>query len=95
MTRAEYLEYVQESLGFPQEASGDRQASKRILFDSQEVCDQLACAHLDYCRKVASILGLTERAPDQGGPEDRPLVGGPIEIFKSLLNLHDPYDMER
>jgi hypothetical protein len=61
VTRAEYLEFVQEALAFPTSVdamtpapSGDVQ----MLRDTPEVCSALRKAHDDYCHAVAAVLGL-------------------------------------
>lgn len=57
MTRAEYLEFVQEHLGFPQTGVGSP-APGNILYDTHEVCQRLREAHERYCAEVALILEL-------------------------------------
>lgn len=57
MTRAEYLEFVEEGLAFPESGVGSPDPS-RILYDHEEVILRLRAAHRDYCRTVASILGI-------------------------------------
>ena len=59
MTRAEYLEYVQESMGFDTDAkdgAGYAYAPEMTLRDTPEVCAQLAEAHKMYCELVEYIL---------------------------------------
>lgn len=62
MTRAEYLEHVQEHCGFastPEEAHGTSPAC--TLRDTPEVCRALERAHAKYCAEVEAIL-FPERA---------------------------------
>lgn len=65
MTRAEYLEYVQEALAFPELTDYDPETrvgmatdpiSVLTLRDTPEVCKALKDAHEEYCRKVEDIL---------------------------------------
>jgi hypothetical protein len=60
MTRAEYLEFVQEGLGFPGTGVGSPDPG-RILYDSKEVVFNLRVAHQKYCNEVATLLDM----PDQ------------------------------
>jgi hypothetical protein len=56
VTRAEYLEFVQEGLAFPESGVGSPDPS-RILYDTDEVILRLRLAHQAYCNEVARILG--------------------------------------
>jgi hypothetical protein len=60
MTRAEYLEFIQEGLGFPETGVGSPDAS-RLLYDSKETVFNLKVAHQKYCNEVAVLLDM----PDQ------------------------------
>lgn len=71
MTRAEYLEFVEESLSFPHTGSGSPSPDV-ILYDEEEVVQALQAAHADYCRRVAAILDIDRTVQESGGPEDRP-----------------------
>lgn len=57
MTRAEYLEHVQERLGFPQTGVGSPSPDS-ILYDHHDVVQRLREAHERYCADVALILEL-------------------------------------
>lgn len=57
MTRAEYLEHVQEGLGFPQTGLGSPDPGN-ILYDHFDVVQRLREAHERYCADVALILEL-------------------------------------
>ncbi len=57
MTRAEYLEFVQEHLGFPQTGVGSPDPA-HLLYDTQDVVTALKIAHEQYCQRVAEILEL-------------------------------------
>lgn len=59
MTRAEYLEYVQECQGFDSKAvdgSGYVYAPDMTLRDTPEVCKALQRAHAKYCHEVEMAL---------------------------------------
>lgn len=64
MTRAEYLEAVEESFYFTDDpfvrtqaaGLGDCTDPSRQLRDTEEVCKALQNAHLEYCQKVEAIL---------------------------------------
>lgn len=71
MTRAEYLEFIEEGMQFPASGIGSP-APGRILYDHEETIQALHAAHIDYCRKVAAILGIDRTYQESGGPEDRP-----------------------
>jgi hypothetical protein len=60
MTRAEYLEFIQEGLGFPETGVGSPDPT-HILYDHEEVILRLRLAHLSYCNEVARILGMTDQ----------------------------------
>lgn len=60
MTRAEYLEFVQEGLAFPETGLGSPDPG-RILYDHEEVIQRLRLAHQSYCNEVARILGLDDQ----------------------------------
>jgi hypothetical protein len=55
MTRAEYLEFVEEGLAFPATGVGSPDPG-RILYDHDAVIASLRAAHAEYCKKVAQIL---------------------------------------
>ncbi len=76
MTRAEYLEYVQEGLVFPETGLGSPDPT-RILYDHEEVIKRLRRAHADYCKQVAAILeiDLPDFDEESGGPEDKAYYG--------------------
>lgn len=62
MTRAEYLESIQEGafLGTtPDDALG--LDPDRTLRDTPKVIEQLKIAHLRYCNEVARVLGFPEQ----------------------------------
>lgn len=59
MTRAEYLEFVQEGLAFPDSGVGSPDPS-RILYDELSVVDALKVAHQRYVNEVAGILGFPD-----------------------------------
>lgn len=71
MTRAEYLEFVEEGLAFPETGVGSPNPAS-ILYDHEEVIQALRAAHTDYCRKVAAILDIDRTYQESGGVEDRP-----------------------
>lgn len=71
MTRAEYLEFVEEGLAFPESGLGSPDPG-RILYDHEEVILRLRAAHAEYCKKVAAILEIPRVYEESGGPEDRP-----------------------
>lgn len=54
MTPAEYIEHVEESLGFPETGVG--QNPDLLLYCTQEQCEDLRKAHEHYCRMVEMIL---------------------------------------
>lgn len=54
MTPAEWVEHVEENLGFTESGLGEN--PERILYATQEQCDALKAAHLEYCQKVEKIL---------------------------------------
>lgn len=58
MTRAEYLEYVQECCGFPLvPGTGDSDVNPLMqLRDTPEACEALRKAHSDYCVAVERVL---------------------------------------
>ena len=59
MTRAEYMEFVQEGLCFPETGVGSPDAA-RILYDELSVVDALKVAHQRYVNEVAGILGFPD-----------------------------------
>lgn len=59
MTRAEYLEFVQEGLAFPDTGVGSPDPS-RILYDELHIVDRLKVAHQRYVNEVADILGFPD-----------------------------------
>jgi hypothetical protein len=54
VTPAEYLEFVEEGLGFPE--SGEGKDPNLLLYCTREQCEALAAAHAEYCQKVEKIL---------------------------------------
>lgn len=74
MTRAEYLEFVEEGLAFPDTGVGSPNPGS-ILYDHEEVIQRLQAAHTDYCRKVAAILDIDRTYEEAGGPEDKVYYG--------------------
>lgn len=77
MTRAEYLEFVQESLAFPPRPALEHAATVLkepgyVLRDTDRVCSLLRVAHADYCAKVAEILEIDISYREEGGPGDKP-----------------------
>jgi hypothetical protein len=63
VTRAEYLEFVEEVMYFadtlPDQAVVNSDSfGDSLLRDTPEVCAALRQAHQDYCNRVAGILGL-------------------------------------
>ena len=54
MTPAEYIEYVEEALGFPE--SGVGQNPDQLLYATEEQCKALRAAHDEYCKRVEAIL---------------------------------------
>lgn len=54
MTPAEYIEFVEENLGFPGTGVGSDPNS--LLYCTQEQCDALEAAHKEFCQKVEQIL---------------------------------------
>lgn len=88
MTRAEYLEFVQESLAFPtlQEIGGRIiPTSLQVLRDTSEVCAQLREAHELYCRKVHGILFPGEVYPWREVEERRHLSSSEIMTESARL----------
>lgn len=75
MTRAEYLEFIEERLCFPDTGVGSPDPGA-ILYDHEAMVQALHAAHTDYCRRVAAILGLDRSYKESGGPEDRPNMPG-------------------
>jgi len=75
MTRAEYLEFIEEQLCFPDTGVGNPNPST-ILYDHADMIQALHAAHTDYCRKVAAILAIDREYQEAGGPEDRPDTHG-------------------
>jgi hypothetical protein len=59
MTAAEYLEMVQEQVGFFENLEPDR-----TLRCTEQQCTQLHQAHLRYCEEVRAILGVQEPEDD-------------------------------
>lgn len=58
MTRAEYLEFAEESMGFAATPEGLENVAQPFatLRDTPEVCTALREAHRDYCKQVEYIL---------------------------------------
>ena len=54
MTPAEYLEHVEDNLGFPE--SGVGKDPQQILYCTQEQYEALRAAHLEYCKTLEKIL---------------------------------------
>jgi hypothetical protein len=54
MTPAEYLEHIEDNLGFPE--SGVGQDPQQLLYCTKEQCEALRAAHLEFCQKVQKIL---------------------------------------
>lgn len=98
MTRAEYLESIQEGqLVLANQRNAEAQGMyarepHRILFDTPEVCRALARAHEEYCATVARIFGISLEYQEAGGPGTEPTI---LSTFERLLDANDPYDMER
>lgn len=77
MTRAEYLEAVEESFYFADAPPLSRgyatsegiiaAGGDGVLRDTPEVCAALKLAHEEYCNRVANILGVSREHT-----EDRP-----------------------
>lgn len=62
MTRAEYMEFVEERLTFRESGVGSPDPSA-ILYDKPEVVRALAHAHREYCKRVAEILEIDRDFP--------------------------------
>ena len=74
MTRAEYLEFIEENLCFPDTRVGNPNPGT-ILYDHADMVQALHAAHTDYCRKVAAILAIDREYQESGGPEDKVYYG--------------------
>lgn len=90
MTRAEYLEFVEEGLAFPDTGVGSPLPG-RILYDHVETVQALQAAHTDYCRKVAAILGIDRTSTEEGGPEDRPDSQGWLSLGAWVKSFNDRF----
>lgn len=75
MTRAEYLEFIEERLCFPNTGVGSPDPGT-ILYDHEAMVQALHAAHTDYCRRVAQILQIDREYSESGGPEDKPNIPG-------------------
>jgi len=54
MTPAEYIEYIEEQMGFPETGIG--QNPDHLLYCTKEQCEALAKAHAEYIAAVEKIL---------------------------------------
>lgn len=80
MTRAEYLEFIEESMGFPTldgfaaaNCVAPHPVPELVLRDTPEVCDALRMAHHRYCAEVEIIL----------------FPGREAEVRKELMGIED------
>lgn len=97
MTRAEYLEFVQErSLIVANQRNAEAQGMydqdpKFVLFDTPEVLTRLAAAHAEYCEKVAAILGIDLEYHEEGGPPSQTQLCAISQMREDLRP--DPVDL--
>lgn len=98
MTRAEYLEALQEDqVILTSQANAEAQGAygrdpRRMLFDTPEVCRALQQAHRQYCERVAGIFGIDLGYHEAGGPPSQTLLSAINQLREDLRP--DPVDLE-